>query len=111
MTGRFLNSASGDKDDLEKVVMDPEDAKIRFRSSAAQLDKEFGLEKPFSAWGTLFTLLSTGVSVMRSRSWLLPLVGGVMGLGGKIAALLFGLFKPKEKKKQTPLRKKKKQSS
>lgn len=93
------NSSVGEKN-VTSSTMTTEEARDRFLASASYLDKEFGLDTPRrGVFGTALFALSTIFTLSRSRSWAIPLVESIMSIVGKVVRTVFGVVKPRAKKR------------
>lgn len=103
-----LRSAAGSGSGISSdITLD--DAKKRFRETAAELDNKMGLNSQnFGHWAAALFFATTLLGAGKSRFRLAPLMTSVMSFGEKAFDKILGMFahKPEQKK---PRRAKKKQ--
>jgi hypothetical protein len=93
---QFISAASKGHGVLPPVGL--EEAKTKLRETAAALDSAIGLDGSERGMGRRgLSLLIAAFSLVKAQSWILPLLSGIMRLGGKTVSLVFGLLAPGKK--------------
>ena len=80
------------------------EAKVRFREAAVDLDKKLTLDGLNQGpWGTAGFFIAALFGTGRARSWLLPLMAGLMRVSGNAIDMLLGILarKPKSTRRST----------
>jgi hypothetical protein len=92
---KFRSSASRGADASSFIGLD--EAKTKFREAAAAFDRTTGLDGIAHGLGRGLSLLAGVASLVKAQSWILPILSGIVPLGGKTINLIHGFLAPRRK--------------
>jgi hypothetical protein len=102
---RFRSVAKGKNSASASLTLD--EAKIKFREAAATLDKKTGLDSlEHGPWGKGLAFFISFVSSIKAQTWMLPLLSGLLRVGGKTIDVILGFLAPKKKTARSERRRK-----